>query len=183
MSIQTAFRLDEALHEALHEIAKDGRPMKWHVEKALTQYLQSPTQSPPSPLVSAPPKKAKAIAMVDDTDNGGADFIIDKINAVSGRKFKKTKTNRAGISERIKEYCLEDCMQVVDNMWSRWKGDEKMEHHFNPSTLFRPKHFDKYLNAGIKQEAAPKPKTGLDALCHSIAEKDTPKQEIIGYGY
>lgn len=39
MTTQTAFRLKEETLAKLRDKAKDGRPMVWHVEKALSRYL------------------------------------------------------------------------------------------------------------------------------------------------
>ena len=39
MKILTAFRIDSDVHNRLKEKAEDGRPMSWHLHKALNNYL------------------------------------------------------------------------------------------------------------------------------------------------
>lgn len=75
--------------------------------------------------------------------------IIDYLNQKTGKHFRaKTKVNAEGIRARLAEgFTLADLKQVVDDRTERWLGDEKMEQFLNPVTLFRPKNFEKYLNA------------------------------------
>ena len=40
MSVQTAIRLDPDVLDQLKELAKDGRPMIWHIRKAISNYLE-----------------------------------------------------------------------------------------------------------------------------------------------
>jgi len=44
MATQTAFRLKEDVKAMLETAAKDGRPMSWHVDKALREYF-TPTKA------------------------------------------------------------------------------------------------------------------------------------------
>lgn len=82
-----------------------------------------------------------------------AETVIEHLNEKTGKKFKASaKSNQEHIDARIADgYQLSDLIAVIDNMVPRWLGDPKMEQFLNPTTLFRPKNFEKYLNA-----AAPK---------------------------
>lgn len=79
--------------------------------------------------------------------------VITHLNQKTGKSFRvQAKSNQEHIDARIAEgYQVSDLIAVIDNMVPRWMGDPKMEQFLNPTTLFRPKNFEKYLNA-----AAPK---------------------------
>jgi uncharacterized phage protein (TIGR02220 family) len=56
---------------------------------------------------------------------------------------------------RHQEYDVASCLLVVQHK-EGWLEDAKMAEYFRPSTLFRPLHFDEYLNAApLKQRARP----------------------------
>lgn len=65
MATQTAFRLDDDLRGMLKEAAKDGRPMAWHVDKALRQYFGKSKPKAVSKAV-APPKQEMADYQMDE---------------------------------------------------------------------------------------------------------------------
>lgn len=74
--------------------------------------------------------------------------VLEYVNKVTGRKFRPTEANLRGIVARLKEgYTIEDAKLVVDFKWAEWGEDEKMRQYVNPVTLFRPSHFDRYLQA------------------------------------
>lgn len=79
--------------------------------------------------------------------------VITHLNQKTGKSFRvQAKSNQEHIDARIADgYQVSDLIAVIDNMVPRWMGDPKMEQFLNPTTLFRPKNFEKYLNA-----AAPK---------------------------
>tara|TARA_B100000809_G_C15056820_1_gene500941 strand:- start:330 stop:1085 length:756 start_codon:yes stop_codon:yes gene_type:complete len=49
-------------------------------------------------------------------------------------------------SNILKNNSLEDVKKVIANRYAVWKDEPKMSMHLNPSTLFRPKNFAKYLD-------------------------------------
>lgn len=76
-----------------------------------------------------------------------------KMRLLADRDWKATGGGVVNLHKRHQESGVLACLIVVDNMAARWIGDEEMEFYFRPSTLFRPKHFDEYLNA--KRRAVP----------------------------
>lgn len=58
MKTQTAFRLEADILQSLKDLAKDGRPMSWHVDKALRAYLGESKTKPKK----APAKRFDPIA-------------------------------------------------------------------------------------------------------------------------
>lgn len=85
-----------------------------------------------------------------------ADEIIEFMNKLSGKRFRKIESNRKGIRARLAEgYTEMDAYTVVKRKWAEWKGTD-MEQYFNPETLFRPSKFEKYLNAPDKRGPASK---------------------------
>jgi hypothetical protein len=62
------------------------------------------------------------------------------------RDWKATGGGVVNLHKRHQESGVAACLRVVENMAERWMGTE-MEFWFRPSTLFRPIHFDEYLNA------------------------------------
>ena len=73
--------------------------------------------------------------------------IIDYLNAVADKKYRHTtEATKKSINGRWNEgYRLDDFKHVIDVKTEEWKGT-KWEKHLCPETLFRPSHFEKYLN-------------------------------------
>ena len=84
--------------------------------------------------------------------------VIDYFNQRTNRGFSpKTETTRKAINARVADgYTLDDFKAVIDNRADAWSGDEKMREFLRPETLFRPAHFESYLNAA---RTAPKANT------------------------
>jgi uncharacterized phage protein (TIGR02220 family) len=74
--------------------------------------------------------------------------IISHLNEKTGSRFRHTaKAARDLIRARWREgYTLDDFIAVIDRMCAAWKSDQKMVQYLRPTTLFRPSHFDEYLN-------------------------------------
>lgn len=74
--------------------------------------------------------------------------IISHLNEKTGSRFRhKAKAARDLIRARWREgYTLDDFIAVIDRMCAAWKSDQKMVQYLRPTTLFRPSHFDEYLN-------------------------------------
>lgn len=85
--------------------------------------------------------------------------IVDYLNEKSGSSFKATtEATKKLISGRLSEgYTVEDFKKVIDNRVANWTGTE-YEQYLQPSTLFAPTKFEKYLNFASKQQTEkPKP--------------------------
>lgn len=80
-------------------------------------------------------------------DSEQIELLVSKINQVAGTAFKASnKETSKLISARLKEYSLNDLLLVVEHK-TAWLKDDKMKEYYRPSTLFRPTHFENYLNA------------------------------------
>ena len=82
MKVQTAFRLEPAILDALREISKDGRPMGWHVDKALNDYLGRPADKP---IVKA--KKAPAAKFIPPAVDEVRDYCLQRGNGIDPETF------------------------------------------------------------------------------------------------
>lgn len=83
------------------------------------------------------------------TDNTKAfKEIIDYLNQKTGKKFRVANNgNRRLIAGRLAEgYTIEDFKTVIDKKVLKWKDNPRMRDYLRPETLFRPCHFDSYLN-------------------------------------
>lgn len=106
-----------------------------------------------SPATAVTEPKAKDGAKADRASKV-ADEIIDFMNKLSGKRFRKIESNRKGIRARLEDgYTEMDAYNVVKRKWAEWKGTE-WEKYFCPETLFRPGNFEKYVNAPATSPAA-----------------------------
>lgn len=74
--------------------------------------------------------------------------VIRYLNEKAGKRFSLTlNKSKENLVARLNDgYTVDDCKRVIDNKVAQWKDDPKMDKHLNPTTLFRPSHFDNYLN-------------------------------------
>lgn len=117
----------------------------------------SPPQSPPPetpPLTletqdttkpAAPPHRLNGkTAMVEE--------VIRYMNLMARRNYLAKNpngtptTNADFIAQRLKEgYTVDQLKLVIGIKADQWMGDEKMDQHLNPQTLFRKSNFARYL--------------------------------------
>jgi uncharacterized phage protein (TIGR02220 family) len=72
--------------------------------------------------------------------------IIAFMNQLYGRSFDSEKEGTvSNLRPLLKEYSIDDIKLVVANRYEEWKDETKMQNHLNPSTVFRKKLFEKYL--------------------------------------
>ena len=85
--------------------------------------------------------------------------IIDYFNAQAGKHYSyKCDATRRFIDARLAEgHTVEDFKRVIRVKVAEWKGTEH-EKYLRPETLFRPSHFESYLNQPEPVEPAAKPK-------------------------
>lgn len=71
--------------------------------------------------------------------------VIDYLNLKTSSRFR---TDTGGmIAARLKEgFTLADCKKVINIKTEHWQHDPMMFKFLRPSTLFRPVHFQEYLN-------------------------------------
>lgn len=80
--------------------------------------------------------------------------VIGYLNERSGKHYRaSTEATRRMIRARFLEgYTLDDFRHVIDVKVSQWLGTEQ-EKYLRPETLFRPSHFESYLNEQVQQSA------------------------------
>lgn len=79
--------------------------------------------------------------------------IIDYFNRVCGTDYKyQSKATVDMINARLNDgFTVEDFRKVIDTKYAEWANDSDMCKYLRPQTLFRPSHFEDYLN----QRSAP----------------------------
>jgi len=90
-------------------------------------------------------------------------LIIAHLNKMTGKNFgPDTKESLAAIDKMLDEGKKQDeFIRIIDNMVSVWLDDPKMNVRLCPETLFRPRHWEKYLNVNSSSKSDFKQK-GLD---------------------
>lgn len=75
-------------------------------------------------------------------------LIIDYLNLKANKNFKyTTKESIASLNRMLNEgRSVDDFKRIIDNMVAVWTDSPTMNVHLNPVTLFRPSHFENYLN-------------------------------------
>ncbi len=103
--------------------------------------------------------------------------VIDFMNKLYKRNFKSdslyaTKQLRV----RLTEHSVEDILKVVANRYAEWKDDAVMEKHLNPTTIFRPSKFDKYLEEALRTKSG---QSFVSAKQLDLSQGDEFKYEMI----
>ena len=74
--------------------------------------------------------------------------ILAYLNDKTGKKYKRTVSNRRIISDRFDEgYTLTDLQKVVDNQCARWLKDPERNQYLAPALLFDGDKIERYLNS------------------------------------
>lgn len=111
----------------------------------ITALIQSnPIQNPnPNPNIYRSEKSSL---------NDQADEVIDHLNMRTGSKYRHSESSRKNIRARLNDgFTVQDCKDVIDKKCVEWVGTE-YEKYLNTETLFRPSHFEKYLNQKAVQK-------------------------------
>ena len=73
------------------------------------------------------------------------------MNKLYRRKFNPdSESTINNLRNRLEKHSLEDIKKVIANRYSEWKDDTTMQRHLNPTTIFRPSKFDKYLEEALR---------------------------------
>ncbi len=74
--------------------------------------------------------------------------IIDYFNRVCGTSYRSQSEATAKlINARLNEgFTVEDFCMVIDKKYTEWKNNSDYCKYIRPQTLFRPSHFENYLN-------------------------------------
>jgi len=92
--------------------------------------------------------KVKGSKVVKEKNDTLRKKIIDYFNKITSQKrsYTSDETNKF-IDGRINEgRDFKDFKHVIDTKTSQWLNDLKMRKFLRPSTLFRPGHFEDYVN-------------------------------------
>lgn len=83
--------------------------------------------------------------------------IIDYFNRVCGTNYRhQSKATAEMINARLNDgFTVEDFYKVIDKKHAEWSNDNYWSKFLRPETLFRPSHFESYLN----QRSSPAGKT------------------------
>ncbi len=74
--------------------------------------------------------------------------VLDYFSTKSGVKYRGSKAYLPLFRGRLSEGAtVEEMIRVIDSRFAAWWEDDYMRQHFNPTTLFRPANFYKYLAA------------------------------------
>ena len=104
--------------------------------------------------------------------------IIDYLNFKTNKNYKpNSKATQDFIKARLKDgYSIDDFKKVIDNKCYQWLGTEQ-EQYLRPETLFRPSHFESYLNevvkSGVKNNPCDLPNGGFE----SLDDRPAPSEE------
>ena len=104
--------------------------------------------------------------------------IINYLNLKTNKNFKpNAKATQDFIKARLKDgYSIDDFKKVIDNKCYQWLGTEQ-EQYLRPETLFRPSHFESYLNevikSGVKNNPCDLPNGGFE----SLDDRPAPSEE------
>lgn len=83
--------------------------------------------------------------------------ILDKLNEITGSKFRPIKSNLTKITALLKaDFSEMDILEVIQLKTIQWKNNPKMAGYLCPTTLFRESNFEKYHNEVHQVKANPK---------------------------
>ena len=102
------------------------------------------------------------------------DEIVGYLNEKLGTNYKSsTKSTRQQIKARLDEgHTVEDFKTVIDKKVKAWKDDPKMSQYLRPETLFRPGHFESYLNEiEVNRASPPVQKKSTEEIPRAVYEK------------
>lgn len=84
--------------------------------------------------------KKKKVAIIE----AQAKEVIDFLNFLSGKTFKHSEASLEFVRARLNEgYTLEQLKYVCQ---IKWDDPDHKEKYYRPSTLFRPRNFESYIN-------------------------------------
>ncbi|SAC13471.1 Conserved phage C-terminus (Phg_2220_C) [Enterobacter hormaechei] len=89
---------------------------------------------------------------------GQAVLILNHLNDVTGKTFRKGKSSLDNIRARLREnFTHDELLLVIDYKHEQWK-DTKYYEHMQPTTLFRPTKFEGYLQNALRWNSKGRPK-------------------------
>ena len=115
-----------------------------------------PSDKKPNCQVASQPDTA-CVNQVD-LITGQAILILNHLNDVTGKTFRKGKSSLDNIRARLREnFTHDELLLVIDYKHEQWK-DTKYYEHMQPTTLFRPTKFEGYLQNALRWNSKGRPK-------------------------
>ncbi|WP_337046332.1 conserved phage C-terminal domain-containing protein [Enterobacter hormaechei] len=115
-----------------------------------------PSDKKPNCQVASQPDTA-CVNQVD-LITGQAILILNHLNDVTGKTFRKGKSSLDNIRARLREnFTHDELLLVIDYKHEQWK-DTKYYEHMQPTTLFRPTKFEGYLQNALRWNSKDRPK-------------------------
>lgn len=115
-----------------------------------------PSDKKPNCRVASQPDTA-CVNQVD-LITGQAVLILNHLNDVTGKTFRKGKSSLDNIRARLREnFTHDELLLVIDYKHEQWK-DTKYYEHMQPTTLFRPTKFEGYLQNALRWNSKGRPK-------------------------
>lgn len=115
-----------------------------------------PSDKKPNCQVASQPDTA-CVNQVD-LITGQAVLILNHLNDVTGKTFRKGKSSLDNIRARLREnFTHDELLLVIDYKHEQWK-DTKYYEHMQPTTLFRPTKFEGYLQNALRWNSKGRPK-------------------------
>mgnify|MGYP002509969665 CR=1 FL=1 len=101
------------------------------------------TSVSPSKCISKKPKNKKSKTHPEEVRQ-----IIEYFNNVCGTNYKhQSKATSEMINARLNDgFTVDDFYNVIDKKHAEWSNNSDMCKYLRPETLFRPSHFESYLN-------------------------------------
>lgn len=76
-----------------------------------------------------------------------AEIVINRLNEISGKKFRPSKASLKNTNARLKEnYSVDELILVAEHKTLLWSKDPRMREYLRPQTLFS-ENFESYLQA------------------------------------
>lgn len=141
-----------------------------------------PSDKKPNCQVASQPDTA-CVNQVD-LITGQAVLILNHLNDVTGKTFRKGKSSLDNIRARLREnFTRDELLLVIDYKHEQWK-DTKYYENMQPTTLFRPTKFEGYLQNALRWNSKGRPKReDLDAVRKQDPLKFGQPDKVIPAGF
>ena len=183
------FRFDVDVLQRIRDICKRRGDLSYHINEALRQYIDKPSEADVKSLVSCSlgvrvQGKSQAMQKAKD-DNGLANELIAALNTFAGTSYRFTSTNQKLINARLKDYNHVEIYSVIRKKCDEWKGTE-MARYLRPSTLFNATKFEEYLNQkiiegntnGTNRYSKPRKETALESMAREQKAMDAKREAL-----
>lgn len=134
---------------------------------------KTPPIIPPNGNGDAGSTKKKA-ALVEEQ----AKEVIDFLNFLSGKTFKHSEASLHYVRARLNEGYTLDQLKYVCQI--KWDDPDHKEKYYRPSTLFRPRNFESYINEKGTKQKLTKQKARMQSTMELFARRHHERQNPTG---